>query len=402
MLLYNAKIATMVQSPSAYGLIRDGAIAFQNERIAWIGHNDAVPDSIDCDLRIDCRGKLITPGLVDCHTHLVYGGNRAREFEQRLNGASYADIAKAGGGIISTVNATREASDEHLFDLAAARLKQFMRQGVTTIEIKSGYGLDTGTELKMLRVARKLGDTFPVDVVTTFLGAHAIPPEYQDRSDDYITLVCNDMLPAVARHNLADCVDAFCENIAFSREQVERVFKAARAHNLPVKLHAEQLSNQRGAAMAARHNALSVDHLEYLSVEDVAVLAANNTVAVLSPGAFYFLNETQLPPLDAFRANGVPIALASDHNPGSSPMLSFSLVLNMGCVLFGLTPEEALTGVTRHAAQALGLADEVGTLAVGKRANIALWDTDHPADLSYAIGGDLCLGAYYNGRFNSW
>jgi len=393
-LLYNATLATLKPSRIPYGRIEHGAIAFSGDRIAWVGSSNNLPDKTkECEQQIDCAGKLLTPGLIDCHTHLVYGGNRAKEFEMRLNGATYEELAHAGGGIVSTVTATRNANEEELYEAAAARLKAFMRQGVTTIEIKSGYGLTTADEIKMLRVARKLGETFPIDVVTTFLGAHAVPAEYKERLDDYIQLVCDEMLPAVARYNLADAVDAFCESIAFSTAQVERVFEAASQHNLKVKLHAEQLSNMQGAVMAARHNALSVDHLEFLASGDVPKLAAAGTVAVLLPGAYYFLKETRLPPVQALRDHKVPIALASDHNPGSSPVMSFSLVLNMGCVLFGLSPEEALAGVTRHAAAALGLHSEVGTLEIGKRANVALWDTSDPAELCYSIGGDLCLAA---------
>lgn len=398
-LLYNATLATMATNGNPYGRIDNGAIAFEGDRIAWIGSASQLPaQAKHCERQVDCKGKLLTPGLIDCHTHLVYGGNRASEFEMRLNGASYADIAKAGGGIISTVNATRAASREALFDMAQARLQRFMKQGVTTIEIKSGYGLTVNDEIKMLRTARALGEACAIDVVTTFLGAHAIPPEYNERADEYITLVCDEMLPAVAAEHLADAVDGFCEHIAFDTTQIERVFEVATQLGLPVKLHAEQLSNMRGAVMAARHKALSVDHLEYLAQDDVRTLAQNGTVAVLLPGAFYYLHETQLPPVQAMRDHQVAIALASDHNPGSSPVASFSLVLNMGCVLFGLTPEETLAGATRHAAAALGLHDDIGTLEVGKRANVALWDTDDPADLSYSIGGNLCMSAYYNGR----
>ncbi len=397
--LHNATLATMGTNGKPYGRIDNGAIAFKGDRIAWMGNTNQMPrQAKNCERQVDCNGKLLTPGLIDCHTHLIYGGNRASEFEMRLNGASYADIANAGGGIVSTVNATRAASHDALFNTAQTRLQAFITQGVTTVEIKSGYGLTADDEIKMLRVARALGQICPIDVVTTFLGAHALPPEYKERPDDYISLVCNDMLPAVAAENLADAVDAFCESIAFSTAQVERVFEAATRLGLPVKLHAEQLSNLQGAAMAARHKALSVDHLEYLAKSDVPTLAENSTVAVLLPGAFYYLHETQLPPVQALRDHHVAIALASDHNPGSSPITSFSLVLNMGCVLFGLTPEEALAGVTRHAATALGLQNDVGTLETGKRANVTLWDTDDPANLSYSIGGNLCVATYYNGR----
>lgn len=397
--LYNATLATMTGGGLPYGRVDDGAIAFKGARVAWTGPSRDMPEqAYRCTHQVDCEQRLLTPGMIDCHTHMVYGGNRAREFEMRLNGASYADIAKAGGGILSTVNATRAATEDELFDSAAARLGNSIAQGVTTVEIKSGYGLTTRDEIKMLRTARRLGEALPVDVVTTFLGAHATPPEYDGRLDDYITLVCDEMLPAVKNAHLADAVDAFCESIAFDQSQVGRVFDAAAALDLPIKLHAEQLSNMGGAAMAAQRGALSVDHLEYLDVADVPILAANGTAAVLLPGAFYYLHETRLPPIQALRDHGIAIALASDHNPGSSPITTFSLVLNMGCVLFGLTPEEALAGVTRHAAAALGVGQDVGTLEPGKRANAVLWDTREPADLSYAIGGNLCKAVYYDGQ----
>ena len=346
----------------------------------------------------DAGGRWLTPGLVDCHTHLVYGGDRAREFEMRLEGASYADIAKAGGGIVSTVAATRRADHATLLESAGERLDLLLSEGVTTVEIKSGYGLDVENEKKMLRVARLLGDGREVTVRTTFLGAHAIPPEFEGRSGDYIENVCMDQLPAVAESKLADAVDAFCENIAFSNDETRRVFEAAKAARLPVKLHAEQLSNLHGAALAAEFNALSADHLEYLDDAGIAAMAASGTVAVLLPGAFYFLRETKLPPIDALRAAKVPIAIATDSNPGSSPVLSILLMLNMACTLFRMTPEEALAGVTRNGAKALGLGQDLGTLRVGKRADFVLWDVDQPAELSYRLGGNPCAGVVRGGK----
>lgn len=330
------------------------------------------------------HGGVMTPGLVDCHTHLVYGGNRAREFEMRLEGASYEDIARAGGGIMSTVNATRVASEDALYARAAGRLSALLADGATTVEIKSGYGLTLADELKLLRVARRLGRDFPVRVVTTLLGAHALPPEYAGRSDDYIALVCHEMIPAAAAEGLADAVDVFCEGIAFSVAQCERVYAAAAAHGLPIKAHAEQLSNLGGAAAAARHGALSVDHLEYLTPADVAVLKEAGTVAVLLPGAFYTLRETKLPPVDALRAAGVPMAVATDANPGTSPLVMPTLMLNLACTQFALTPQEALAGMTRHGAQALGL-PQLGRVAPGAPAELCLWDVQSPAELAYAV-----------------
>ncbi len=396
---HNACLATMAGVEPAYGLLGNAAIAVSGGRISWVGSSDEMPvarfDS--CPEKLDCDGRLVTPGLIDCHTHLVYAGNRASEFEMRLNGASYEQIARAGGGIASTVSATRAASRDELYTLSLPRLQGLLDEGVTTVEIKSGYGLNVDDELKMLRVARDLGDTLPVEVVTSFLGAHALPPEYVDRADDYIDLVCNVALPRAVAENLSDAVDAFCEGIGFTPAQVERVFDAAAMSGLPVKLHAEQLSDLKGAAMAARRGALSVDHLEYLAAGDVPELARHGTVAVLLPGAFYNLRETRLPPFDSFREHGVPIALASDSNPGSSPVGSLLLMLNMACTLFRMTPEETLAGVTRHAARALGLHNEVGTLEVGKYANLALWRAREPAELSYHIGGNPCLSVLYRG-----
>lgn len=375
----------------AYGAIEDGAIAVAAGRIAWAGPRAELPGAAkDLAREVhDLDGRWLTPGLIDCHTHLVYGGDRAAEFELRLKGASYAEIAQAGGGIVSTVAATRAASDEDLLQAARPRLDALLAEGVTTVEIKSGYGLDLENEFKQLRVARALGDApgepRAVTVKTTFLGAHALPPEFAERAEDYIEAVVA-MLPEVAASGLADAVDAFCETIAFSPEQIAQVFEAARALDLPVKLHADQLTDLGGAALAARFGALSADHLEYTGAEGVAAMAAAGTVAVILPGAFYLLRETQLPPIEALRAARVPIALATDCNPGSAPVTSLLLMLNMGCTLFRLTPEEALAGVTRHAATALGLGDSHGTLEAGKVADFAVWNIDRPAELAYRVG----------------
>ena len=399
---YNARVATMETGGQPYGLIENGAVAISNGKISWVGVTEDLPGEPfnSCSDKLDCNGRLITPGLVDCHTHIVYGGNRASEFEKRLKGASYEEIARAGGGIISTVSATRAASEDELFGQALVRVEGLLSEGVTTLEIKSGYGLNVEDELKMLRVARRLGRQVPANIVTSFLGAHALPPEYTGRDDDYIDLVCQKALPAAVAEELVDAVDAFCEGIAFSPQQVERVFDVARVHNLPVKLHAEQLSDLKGAVMAAQHGALSVDHLEYLDPEDVPVLSQNGTVAVLLPGAFYCLRETMLPPIKALRENNVPIALASDSNPGSSPVGSLLLMLNMACTLFRMTPEETLVGVTRNGAKALGIEDKTGTLEIGKNADMVLWDATDPAELSYRIGGNPCKRVMILGRVN--
>lgn len=389
----DANLATMATEASTpYGAIEDGALATKDERIAWVGARSTLPP--DTLTRIptiyNTDGRWITPGLTDCHTHLVYGGNRAKEFEMRLIGVSYEEIARRGGGILSTVKATRDASEETLLESARSRLASLMAEGVTTIEIKSGYGLDVDTEAKMLRVARALGENNRITVTTTFLGAHALPPEYKDRSDEYIDFVCNGALPAIANEKLADAVDAFCEGIGFSAAQTERVFQAAQALGLPVKLHAEQLSDLGGAALAARYGALSADHLEYVSEDSIKAMAAAGTVAVLLPGAYYFLRESRVPPVDLFRRDGVDIAIATDSNPGSSPVCSLLLMLNMACTLFRLTPEEALAGVTRNAAKALGMSGSIGSLEVGKKADFAIWNIDHPAELAYRIGYNPC------------
>lgn len=387
-LVLDAHLATMT-TDEPYGAIADGAVAMEGGRIAWVGARRDLPGAPEMLARevLSAGGRWITPGLVDCHTHLVYGGSRAREFEQRLQGVSYEEIARAGGGILSTVRATRAASEDELFDSSRRRLGRLLAEGVTTVEIKSGYGLDTGSELKMLRVARRLGRELPVEVRTTFLGLHALPPEYAGRADDYVGLVCDDMLPAVAEADLVDAVDAFCERIAFSVRQVERLFEVAARLGLPVKLHAEQLSDSGGCRLVARHGGLSADHLEYVGEDGVAALAEAGAVAVLLPGAFYVLRETQLPPVDLLRAHGVPVAVSTDCNPGTSPATSLLLMLNMACVLFRLTPEEALAGATREAARALGLTDR-GTLERGKTADLVLWDIEHPAELAYALGAN--------------
>ena len=388
----NANLATMREGEAPYGAIRDGAIAVKDGRIAWVGPRSEWKDK--AAVEHDVRGAWITPGLVDCHTHLVYAGNRANEFEERLKGKSYADIAREGGGINSTVRATRAASEATLEALARQRLGQWIGEGATVVEIKSGYGLDTATETKMLRVARTLADR--ITVKTTFLGAHALPPEYAGRQDDYIALVCDEMLPSAAPHS--DAVDAFCENIAFTVKQTSRVFAAAQKLGLPVKLHADQLSDTGGAQLATQFGALSADHLEYTSEAGVDALGRQGTVAVLLPGAFYFLREKQLPPVGALRRHRVPIAIATDHNPGSSPLTSPLLAMNMACTLFRLTPEEALAGFTRNAARALGMQATHGALEAGKSADLALWQIESPAELSYVAGANPNAGVVRGGK----
>ena len=379
-------VATMANG--VYSIIEDAAIVTTGTLIEWIGPRTQLPPG-EYPAVNDLQGAWVTPGLIDCHTHTVFGGNRSGEFEQRLQGVSYAEIAAQGGGIASTVRATREATEDELFASAAKRLKSLMRDGVTTVEMKSGYGLDLANERKLLRVIRRLAEELPISVRSTCLAAHALPPEYKDRADDYIDLVCSEMLPALAAEGLVDAVDAFCEYLAFSPEQVERVFVAAQQLGLPVKLHAEQLSSLHGSSLAARYKALSADHLEFMDEADAIAMADADTVAVLLPGAFYFLRETQLPPMDALRKHKVKIAIASDLNPGTSPALSLRLMLNMACTCFRMTPEEALAGATLHAAQALGMADTHGSLEVGKVADFVAWDIERPADLAYWLGGDL-------------
>jgi len=383
----NARLVTLA-GPSGWGLIERGAIVVDGATIAWAGVEADRPDTLAIDADIDLGGALVTPGLVDCHTHLVYGGQRANEFEQRLEGATYEDIARAGGGIRSTVAATRAASDATLFATARDRALALMAEGVTTLEIKSGYGLSAEHEARCLAVARRLGRELALTVRTTCLSAHALPPEYAGRADDYIDAVCA-WLPALHEAKLVDAVDAFCERIAFSVAQTRRVFEAARTLGLPVKLHAEQLSDSGGAALAAEFGALSCEHLEHLGDGGVRAMASAGSVAVLLPGAFYFLRETQAPPVAALRTAGVPIAIATDHNPGSSPTLSPLLMLSMACTFFRLTPEEALRGMTVNAARALGLADR-GRLVAGQRADFAAWNIDHPNEFSYWFGSNPC------------
>ena len=389
-----ARLATFAD-PRGWGLVERGALLVEDDTIAWVGADDDLPADTRVDDDIDLKGALVTPGLVDCHTHLVYAGQRAGEFERRLEGASYEEIARAGGGIRSTVAATRAASDDALYAAARERALALMSEGVTTLEIKSGYGLSAEHEARCLRVARKLGRTLPLAVRTTCLSAHALPPEYDGRADDYIDAVCA-WLPALQREGLIDAVDAFCERIAFTTTQTRRVFEVARALDLPVKLHAEQLSDSGGAALAAEFGALSCEHLEHLSETGVGAMANAGSVAVLLPGAYYFLRETQAPPIAQLRAAGVPIAIATDHNPGSSPTLSPVLMLSMACTLFRLTPEEALRGMTVHAARALGLADR-GTLAVGQRADLAVWNVAHPNELAYWFGRNPCARVIFGG-----
>ena len=384
----NARFATLTGA-RGWGLVERGSLLTEGETIAWVGAEADLPAATHVDAEIDLGGALVTPGLVDCHTHLVYAGQRATEFEQRLEGASYEDIARAGGGIRSTVAATRAASDETLFASARRRALALMSEGVTTLEIKSGYGLSAEHEARCLRIARELGETLPLTVRTTCLSAHALPPEYAGRADDYIDAVCA-WLPGLHAEGLVDAVDAFCERIAFTPAQTRRVFELARALGLPVKLHAEQLSDSGGAVLAAEFGALSCEHLEHVSDAGIAAMARAGSVAVLLPGAFYFLRETKLPPVAALRAAGVPIAIATDHNPGSSPTLSPLLMLSMACTLFRLTPEEALRGMTVNGARALGLADR-GTLVAGARADFAAWSVEHPNELAYGFGGNPCL-----------
>jgi imidazolonepropionase len=381
-LFLDVHLATM--DGAAYGAISNGALGVQDGVIAWAGPVRALPPESVATQTHRGGGGWLTPGLIDCHTHLVFGGNRAAEFEQRLQGKSYETIAREGGGILSTVRETRLASEAALYAAAAHRAGSLMAEGVTTIEIKSGYGLNIETEKKMLRVARQIGERLPIDVRTTFLGAHALPEEYAGRPEDYIDFVCEQMLPACA--SLSDAVDAFCDSVGFTREQTERLFQSAEAHSLPLKLHAEQLSDQRGATLAADYRALSADHLEYVSEAGVAAMARAGTVAVLLPGAFYFLRETRVPPIAVFREQGVAMAVASDLNPGSSPIVSLLANMHLAATLFRMTPDEVLRGVTVHAAKALGLTDR-GQLKVGQRADLALWAVENPAELCYWMGG---------------
>lgn len=383
----NVNLMTMTDSGNSYGEILNGAIAIADGKISWLGRQQDLPSFSEENVEvIDGKGQWLTPGLIDCHTHIVYGGQRANEFEMRLEGATYEQIAKAGGGIVSTVEATRKASHEELLKSALKRLKALHQQGVTTAEVKSGYGLDTETEMKMLRVATELADHLPVTIKRTFLGAHALPKEFEGKADDYIKYVCDEMLPAVANAQLVDAVDVFCEGIGFNVQQTQSVFEAASKYDLPVKVHAEQLSNIGGTELATAYGALSSDHVEFLNEAGIEKMANTGTVAVLLPGAFYFIRETQLPPIELLRKHKVPMAIATDSNPGSSPISSIQLMLNMACTLFRLTPVEALAGVTCNAAKALNMEGSSGQLAVGLDADFALWDIEQPAELCYQFG----------------
>ncbi|WP_227317154.1 imidazolonepropionase [Cedecea davisae] len=394
-LWHNCQIVTMAEG--RYNLIKEASLITGDGKLLWVGEEAGRPD-IAVDEHKDLQGRLVTPGLIDCHTHSVFGGDRSQEFEMRLNGATYADIAAAGGGIASTVKATREASEQQLLESARRRINALRKDGITTLEVKSGYGLSLEDERKMLRVIRQLGQSLPLTLHSTCLAAHALPPEFKGRSDEFIAEICDSWLPALHAEDLVDAVDAFCEHLAFSVAQVERVFIKARELGLPVKLHAEQLSLLHGAGLAARYNALSADHLEYLCEEDIALMAEHGTTAVVLPGAFYFLRETKKPPIELLRQYQVPMAISSDLNPGTSPVLSLRLMMNMACTLFGLTPEEALAGVTLHAARALGVSDTAGSLEPGKEANFVAWEIDHPAELSYWLGGTLSKQVIYQGK----
>ncbi|MES2896419.1 MAG: imidazolonepropionase [Pseudomonadota bacterium] len=393
----HARLATLASGRPGLGEVDDGCVAARDGRIVYAGSASEAPAFVT-DETIDCQGRWITPGLIDPHTHLVFGGDRAHEFELRLAGASYEEIARAGGGIVSTMAATRSASEDELTAGALPRLDALIAEGATTVEVKSGYGLSLEHELKSLRAARALGQRRPVTIKTTFLGAHALPPEFAGDADGYIDLVCREMIPAVAAAGLADAVDAFCEGIGFTPDQTRRVFEAARAHGLRVKLHAEQLSNLHGAALAAEFGALSADHLEHLDEAGVAAMARAGVVATLLPGAYYFVRETKLPPIDALRAAGVPMALATDCNPGTSPLTSLLLTMNMGATLFRLTVEECLAGVTREAARALGMLAETGTLEAGKRCDLAVWDIERPAELVYRMGFNPLHARVWSGQ----
>lgn len=392
-LWHDARLATMVGDD--LGVVERGVVAAAGGTIVYAGPEASAPPLESAETTA-CNGRWITPGLIDCHTHLVHAGDRASEFEMRLNGASYEEIAAAGGGIVSTMHATRSASENELVRTALPRLDALIAEGVTTVEVKSGYGLNTDTEVRMLRAARRLGTERPVRIATTFLGAHALPPEYADDPDGYIAMVAERMLPEVV--GLADAVDAFCEGVGFTTAQTERVFQGAKRAGLPVKVHAEQLSNQHGAALAARYGALSADHLEYLDDAGVAAMAKAGTVATLLPGAFYFMRETRLPPIDVLRRAGVPLALATDCNPGTSPLTSILMAMNMGATLFRMTVAECLIGVTRNAARALGLADRVGTLEAGKSCDLAIWDIERPAELVYRMGHNPLHARIWSGR----
>jgi len=395
-LIHNVNIATMQAGDKPYGAIADGVLVIADAKIAWIGPRSEAP-AFDASKTVDGHGGWLTPGLIDCHTHLIYGGNRAAEFEQRQRGVSYAEIAANGGGIHSTVTATRNASISELMEGAQQRIARLQSEGLTTLEIKSGYGLDLETELRMLRVARALNEQLPITIKTSYLGAHTVPPEFKNRADDYINFICDEVLPAIANEQLADAVDLFCEEIGFTAEQCTKVINAAQALNLPVKGHVEQLSYMGGAKMIAKANGLSVDHLEYLPENDIATLKQHNTIAVLLPAVFYYLHETQRPPIEAMRKARLPMAVATDCNPGSAPMASLLTAMNQACVLFGLTPEEALSGATINAARALGI-KEKGILASGFDADLLLWQIDSPAELSYTINMHRPKNIWVNGK----
>ncbi|CCO50073.1 Imidazolonepropionase [Vibrio nigripulchritudo SOn1] len=396
--LINAKLVTMTEGEAGYRVSPPKSVLIENGKIV------AISDEIDISLPdsqvIDCQDKLVTPGLIDCHTHLVFAGNRANEFEMRLTGVPYEEIARQGGGILSTVNATRQSSIEELVELSRPRLEALMNTGVTSIEIKSGYGLTLEDELKMLRAAKRLAEEYPIHLETTLLAAHAVPPEFKDQPDAYIDLVCEEIIPAAAKENLADAVDVFCESIGFSLEQTQRVFEAAKTHGLKIKGHTEQLCNLGGSKLAAEHGALSVDHIEYLDEEGVKAVAKAGSVATLLPGAFYFLRETQQPPIELLRQHNVPMAVSTDLNPGTSPFANLPLMMNMACTLFRLTPEETLRGVTCHAAKALGLEDQKGQIEIGFDADFATWNIAHPADLSYQVGIQHLHARIVNGEIH--
>ena len=397
LLLTNARIATMQESDIAYGAIESGAVGIADGKIAWIGPESELPSDVNCKT-LSLNGRWLTPALIDCHTHLVFGGDRAGEFEQRLSGVSYEEIAKGGGGILSTVEATRAASPDELTKSATGRLHALSREGVSTIEIKSGYGLDVENEMKILRVARALAGSSGISVSTSFLGAHSVPPEFAGKADQFIEMLCKEALPQAADAGLVDAVDAYCENIAFTTDQIAMMFETAESLNLPVKLHADQLSDCGGAELAANYHALSADHLEYTSSKGVQALAEAGSVAVLLPGAFLTLGETQRPPIDKLRENDVPIAVATDCNPGTSPLCSLRAAMNLATSLFKLTPEECLAGVTREAARALGLLHDRGTLEIGKRADIAAWNIGHPRELTYWLGLNELSDLFIDGR----
>ncbi|MGU3575268.1 imidazolonepropionase [Brucellaceae bacterium C25G] len=397
--LINARMVTLAENAGGIGLVEDAALAVQDGKIMYAGSSDLLGDEFNDFEKINCQGRLITPGLIDCHTHLIHAGNRAHEFELRLNGATYEEVARAGGGIVSSVKNLRAASEDDLVREALPRLDALIAEGVTTVEVKSGYGLDTENEVKSLRAARRLAKERNIAIRTTFLGAHALPPEMSGNKQAYLDKIINEMLPVIADENLADAVDAFCEGIAFLPDEIARVFDAAKAHDLPVKLHADQLSNLHGAALAASYNALSADHVEYTDADGAAAMAKAGTVAVLLPGAYYFIRETQKPPVDLFREAGTKMALATDNNPGTSPLTSLLLTMNMGATLFRLTVDECIAGVTREAARALGILDHTGTLEIGKDADLAIWDVERPAELVYRIGFNPLWKRVFKGQF---